>query len=55
MTKGSVVENASAIADFEVYCSLDNGSETVPYFLNLEATQENGINTTENNERGDAA
>ncbi len=43
MTKGSVVENASAIADFDVYCSLDNGSETVPYFLNLEATQENGF------------
>lgn len=43
MTKGSVVENADAIADFDVYCSLDNGSETVPYFLNLEATQENGF------------
>ena len=43
ITKGSVVENADAIADFGVYCSLDNGSETVPYFLNLEATQENGF------------
>lgn len=43
MTKGSVVENPDDIADFDVYCSLDNGSETVPYFLNLEATQENGF------------